>query len=1058
MYCQVVYLRGCHPGRIRHALAELPDTLDETYERTLREINKADSELAHRLFQCVAVASRPLRAEELAEFLALDFSSGPIPKFQERWRLEDPLDSVLSTCSTLLSLVDVNNSPIIQFSHFSVKEFLMSSRFAEKCDIISRRYHISMTPAHTLLTQACLGLIMHLDKKVTRDILQEFPLAEYAAQSWFYHALFEGVSQSTEEVMKQLFDSNKPHLSIWLWIYDTTQPRVQGQWDDEPLTPQGTPLHYAAFYGLHPLVNYLALKHPQDVNSPSFYDESTPLNLASRNGHVEVVRLLVEHGADATTQDELGWTPLHWASAAGSVEVTRILIENGADVTAQDEDGLTPLHRASKSGCVDLARLLVEHGADASARTKDGSTPLHNAAESGNAEVAHFLVEHGADATAQDEVGETPLHRVSNHEIARLLVELGAEVTAKDKYGSTPLHVAASFGNVEVALFLVEHGADANSQDESGLTPLHWASELANVEVAYLLIEHGADATAQDKSGSTPLHWVSHLLGAEDTHPFFCYLTSSSDNDNYGWSVMHLPPNLGRRLEVVQLLIEHGADLEARDKGGCTPLHLALLSMNVGLAQFLIELGADATAQNYYGLTPLHLASQNRHLEVADFLIQHGVDVLTQDMNGMNTLHWTTQSGSAEIACLLIENGVDTTAQDNAGWTPLCWASSLGNVEVTRLLLEHGADTAPRNEDGSTPLHWASNPGSVEIARFFIKRDDVVDATAQDKFEWTLLHRALKSGSVDVAWLLVWHGIDVTSQKCDGPTPLNWASVLGIEGLACLLVEHGADLTDENKYGSTPLHCAPRWGNVEVASFLIKRGADTTAQDDHWLTPLYCASESGLELPYLLVQDGVNVAAQDRLGWPPLHCAASSGSMEVARFLIDHGANVAAHWQDNYGWTPLHEASESGMVEVVDILVEPGADIVAQEMTGLLRCIRPIDWGVCISQAYPLAVPVEYGPDTTARDKTVALQSMRMGGDLARFLIEDGTDATIQDDIGTTADSVASGSAIGKCRLVVDPCVNARHATAQNKDDSTFNNVRCMFNVQHPTFDVRGAQ
>ena len=81
MYCQVAYICGLIPARIRRALDELPETLDETYQRTLREINKAEWEFAHRLFQFVAVASRPLRAEELAELLAFDFEAGPIPKF-----------------------------------------------------------------------------------------------------------------------------------------------------------------------------------------------------------------------------------------------------------------------------------------------------------------------------------------------------------------------------------------------------------------------------------------------------------------------------------------------------------------------------------------------------------------------------------------------------------------------------------------------------------------------------------------------------------------------------------------------------------------------------------------------------------------------------------------------------------------------------------------------------------------------------------------------------------------------------------------------------------------
>src|SRR5260221_1429708 len=109
VYCQLEYLSGCLPGRIRQALDELPDTLDGTYERTLREIKETNWEFAHRLLQCVAVVSRPLRVEELADFLAFDFKAGTIPEFQEDWRLEDPLEAVLSTCSALLTLVKAND-------------------------------------------------------------------------------------------------------------------------------------------------------------------------------------------------------------------------------------------------------------------------------------------------------------------------------------------------------------------------------------------------------------------------------------------------------------------------------------------------------------------------------------------------------------------------------------------------------------------------------------------------------------------------------------------------------------------------------------------------------------------------------------------------------------------------------------------------------------------------------------------------------------------------------------------------------------------------------------
>jgi len=141
----------------------------------LQDIDKETWECAHHLFQSVAVASRLLRVEELTDILALDFKTGPIPKFLEDWRPEDPVDAILSMCSTLLAVVKVGDSSVIQFSHFSVKEFLTSERLSKANDSISR-YHVSLTPTHTLLAQACLGVLLHLGEDITINTLQNFPL------------------------------------------------------------------------------------------------------------------------------------------------------------------------------------------------------------------------------------------------------------------------------------------------------------------------------------------------------------------------------------------------------------------------------------------------------------------------------------------------------------------------------------------------------------------------------------------------------------------------------------------------------------------------------------------------------------------------------------------------------------------------------------------------------------------------------------------------------------------------------------------------------------------
>ena len=632
VYCQLDYLGKCLPGRVQHALGELPVTLDETYERTLQEIDDTNWEFARRLIQCVAVVFRPLRVEELAELLAFDFKSGQIPRFREDWRLEDPVEAVLSTCSTLLSLVNVEDSQVIQFSHFSVKEFLTSDRFGKKPTTISTRYHISMTPAHTLVTQACLGILLHLDKDITKTTLPNYPLAEYAAEHWFEHARFESVSQHVEEGMIQLFDRNKTHIAAWLWIFNPPFPScLRGYRSEEetPRTPDGMPLHYAAFCGLSDVVRRLAVDHPEDVNSRSFTHGETPLHLNSQVGHVDIAWLLIEHGADAAAQDKRRSTPLHQASKRGHVDLARLLIERGADAAAQDEDGTTPLHLASSRGDVNLAWPAIEHGADPAAQGEHGSAPLYQASPRGDVDLARLLIEHGANAAA------------------------------KDRRGWTPLHQASTWGDVELAQLLIEHGADAAVQDKHGWTPLHQASSMGdtNLNLARLLIEHGADAAAQDRRGWTPLH------------------QSSSRGD----------------VALARLLIEHGADMAAQDRHGLTPLKHASSLGHVDMARLLIEHGADPTAQDDQGLTLLHLASSSGYVDLAQLLIDHGADVAAQDSLGSTPLHWTSSSGHVDVARLLIERGADASAQDEDGSTPLHQASCGGHVDLVQLLIEHGA-------------------------------------------------------------------------------------------------------------------------------------------------------------------------------------------------------------------------------------------------------------------------------------------------------------------------------------------------------------------------------
>jgi ankyrin repeat protein len=421
VFCQLEVLRHCFPSSVPRILEELPESLDETYERILREIRKPNQGHAHRLLQCLVAAVRPLQVKELAEVLAFDFNTQGIPKLNIGWRWEDQEEAVMSACSSLVMIVKDGDSRIVQFSHFSVKEFLTADRLAEPIRDVSR-YHIRLEAAHTILVQACLGVLLQLDDRIDRDSVKSFPLARYAAQYWPTHARIENVSSRIKDGMECLFDSDKPYYAIWVWIYE------EDWWGGSmetmrPETPTAVPLYHAAMLGFRDLAEHLIAKHPEHVSARG-RREATPMHVAALNGHSDILLLLIEQGADVNGRDSSQDTPLHQASAKGSLEAGRWLLNRGADIDAQNVAKNTALIRAAARGHVEFARMLLERGAMIDVRGESSMTPLHLAVCNGQTEVVRLLLERGADAHVRDINGKTPSELGSqwgHHEIVELL-------------------------------------------------------------------------------------------------------------------------------------------------------------------------------------------------------------------------------------------------------------------------------------------------------------------------------------------------------------------------------------------------------------------------------------------------------------------------------------------------------------------------------------------------------------------------------------------------------------------------------------------------------------
>ena len=569
VFCQLAVLQHCLAPSIRQTLDELPQTLDETYARVLSQIPHSSQDHAQRMLQCLMVTLRPLRVEELAELLAFEFKArGAVPKYRSDWKPNDQVGAVLSTCSSLISIVDDKDSQIVQFSHFSVKEFLMSDRLISSLGDFSQ-YQILPRPAHTILAQACLGCLLHLNGHVDKDVVKGLPLADYAAKHWVTHAQFEDVASCVKDGMETLFDCDKPHFGAWVGIYNMDEESSSELPSEIP-----TPLYFSSLCGFSDLVEQLSSKHPQQVNAIGG-KYKFPLLAALVGKHIRVAEILLEHGANVDIRGLRERTPLHEAIA--NVSMVKALVYKGADVNCRQDDHRTPLHLAASGGELKAARVLVEHKADVNSQDKLGKTPLHLLLEDNGRDnddildLTRLLLEHNSDVDIRTTTKWTALHAAAflgRLEIVRMLLDLDADPNAETKGSETPLGLVSRgrYNSQEhgasIARLLLERGADVNGNASTKdlVTPLHSAAFNGRLEIARILLEHGANPNAENEEREMALHFVSG--GKYD-----------SEQDGVG---------------IARLLLEHGVDVHVQNKNLYNALHLAAFWGRLQVAQVLL--------------------------------------------------------------------------------------------------------------------------------------------------------------------------------------------------------------------------------------------------------------------------------------------------------------------------------------------------------------------------------------------------------------------------------------------------------------------------------------
>ncbi|ROV96753.1 hypothetical protein VSDG_05532 [Cytospora chrysosperma] len=509
-------------------------------------------------------------------------------------------------------------------------------------------------------------------------------------------------------------------------------------------------------------VNYCAPdSNPPLVNAVSSLTESD-------NGLVQVVKLLLEKGADVRKKEDLvsGWgrTPLLVASAqqeTGIDEVIKLLLAYGSEVDAKDSDGWTSLHTAACLSTADVGRLLIEAKADLYATTKEQKlSPLHGAYE--NPDFIKLLLDHDVDPMQKYEADVTPLQMCAQKNLIKSL-EVILAVSHDSKEAALTDALVDAFDNLheESVRLLLDHGASVNRiQEDTNMTLISRAMQGNHESMLHILLEYRPDLGFVDNDGNTALH---HIDGRTSVASVKSLINATAKLDVLNMRKQS-PLSVAvqsRNWDVVRYLVSKPAVLSILNIPSYlgTPLHLACRLGTLDIVKCLIERGADPgisceglgkpISQACIGEDRKHAAEKE---DMIRYLLDKSDDSLAPaSSESAGPMHYAALNCSEAITTLFIEKGGSRFNEDNMGRRPLHLAC-YNSLEVVQALNVPDKEFAACDKVGRVPLHYAV---MAAYSRSETERSP--------SFLEYVLERTKAAGL----------GVDVTDN--DGWTPLLWS-------------------------------------------------------------------------------------------------------------------------------------------------------------------------------------------------------------------------------------------------------------------------------------------
>lgn len=332
-------------------------------------------------------------------------------------------------------------------------------------------------------------------------------------------------------------------------------------------------------------------------------------------------------------------------------------------------------------------------------------------------------------------------------------------------------------------------------------------------------------------------------------------------------NLLHLASELGQN-DCVAFLLENGFDIEAAttDLDGYHPLHLCVRKGHLETTRLLIDKGADFNAKDKYQATPLHKACRARFIGIIRLLIEKGVDLNIGDNNDWTPLHRACASGDMDILDVLVEGGCNVEKGDISGGTAMHIAADSGRVDAVTYLLSKGANSCIVDQNGASPLFRACRRGHQKTVAVLLEADPQA-AGLVDNEGRTGMHIAAEEGHGEVVRELITASslplkIDLVNRA--GLTALDSAVEKGQLGVVKILMEDGGAAMNETGNGTMPtiFRCCKDTGNKVVNQQLLE------------------------VLEYLIRSRNANIRVTNPDGFMPLHYAAQYGTLEMVQCLV----------------------------------------------------------------------------------------------------------------------------------------------------------------------------